>query len=63
MSALLTLAEVAAVLRVHRSTVWRMCRDGDLPGAVLVRGQWRVPQSAVDLVVTPTGDRVRWAVR
>lgn len=40
-SELLTIAEVAAYLKLSRRTAWRWCKSGHLP-AVKVGHQWRV---------------------
>lgn len=37
---IMTLEEVAKYLRLHKSTVYRMAREGKLPGNK-VAGQWR----------------------
>ena len=37
---IMTLDEVARFLRLHKSTVYRMAREGRLPGNK-VAGQWR----------------------
>jgi len=42
----LTVAEVAAVMRVSKMTVYRMVHNGDLP-AVRVGRSFRVPERAV----------------
>ncbi len=42
----LTVAEVAAVMRVSKMTVYRMVHGGDLP-AVRVGRSFRVPENAV----------------
>jgi excisionase family DNA binding protein len=42
----LTVAEVAAVMRVSKMTVYRMVHGGDLP-AVRVGRSFRVPEQAV----------------
>lgn len=42
-----TVAEVAAVMRVSRMTVYRLVHSGELP-AVRVGRSFRVPQRAVD---------------
>jgi excisionase family DNA binding protein len=42
----LTVAEVAAVMRVSKMTVYRMVHSGDLP-AVRVGRSFRVPEKAV----------------
>jgi DNA binding domain, excisionase family len=43
---LLTIREVANILRVHTRTVYRMVQDGAI-GAIRVGTQWRVPESAL----------------
>ncbi|MBK6885762.1 MAG: helix-turn-helix domain-containing protein [Tetrasphaera sp.] len=42
----LTVAEVAAIMRVSKMTVYRMVHGGDLP-AVRVGRSFRVPEDAV----------------
>ena len=44
----LTVAEVAAVMRVSKMTVYRLVHNGDLP-AVRVGRSFRVPEQAVHL--------------
>ncbi|MDX1521293.1 MAG: helix-turn-helix domain-containing protein [Anaerolineae bacterium] len=41
---MLTIAEVAAYLKLSRRTAWRWCKNGRLP-AFRVGRQWRVAQS------------------
>jgi len=43
----LTVAEVAAVMRVSKMTVYRLLHSGELPG-VRVGRSFRVPQDALD---------------
>ncbi len=43
----LTVAEVAAVMRVSKMTVYRLVHSGELP-AVRVGRSFRVPEDAVD---------------
>ena len=43
----LTVAEVAAVMRVSKMTVYRLVHGGDLP-AVQIGRSYRVPERAVD---------------
>lgn len=38
----LTIPEVCELLRLGERTVYTMCRDEKLPGAVKVGNQWRV---------------------
>ena len=52
----LTVAEVAAIMRVSSMTVYRMVHAGELP-AVRFGRSYRVPESAVvDLVQRPAAD-------
>jgi excisionase family DNA binding protein len=46
-SVLMTIGEVARYLRIHRSTVYRLVRKGELP-AFKVGDQWRFDKSRVD---------------
>jgi excisionase family DNA binding protein len=46
-SALLTVKEVAEILRVSQPTVLRMIDDGELR-AIRVRNQWRIRRSDLD---------------
>jgi len=45
---MLSVEETAAALSVHRRTVLRYIRKGELPGAVHFPGEWRIPQATVD---------------
>ena len=42
MPELLTIPETCALLRLGERTVYQMAREGRLPGATKVGGQWRV---------------------
>lgn len=45
--------EVAALLALSRRTIYRMMRDGRLPGIKLGAGPWRIPrETLVDLLQT-----------
>ena len=50
-SDLLTLAEAAAYLRVHRRTMARLLRQGVVPGTKIGR-QWRVRKADLEATVT-----------
>ena len=50
---LLTVSEVAAFLRINKSTVYRMAKQGRLP-ATRVGRQWRFRKSVLDSLVEPT---------
>lgn len=47
---LLTVAEVAAYLKLSRRTAWRWCKSGHLP-AFKVGHQWRIAQRDLDAFV------------
>ena len=44
---ILTLQDVARLLKVHEKTVYTMARSGELPG-FKVRGQWRFKRADLD---------------
>jgi excisionase family DNA binding protein len=44
----LTIKEVAALLKLAEKTVYSMAQQGELP-AFKVRGQWRIRRSELDL--------------
>ena len=39
---LMTIPEVATLLRLAERTVYDMCRGGRIPGVAKVGGQWRI---------------------
>jgi excisionase family DNA binding protein len=44
---ILTIRDVAALLKIGEKTAYTMAQDGDLPG-FKVRGQWRFRRSDID---------------
>ena len=44
---IMTVREVAAYLRVHTSTIYRLCKRKEIP-AFRVGGDWRFRRSAID---------------
>ena len=44
--------EVAALLNVHRRTIYRMIRDGRLPGVTMDQRPRRIPRDAVAALAT-----------
>ena len=44
---IMTLAEVAKYLRVHKSTIYRMAREGNIPSSK-VANQWRFRKARID---------------
>lgn len=55
---LLTVQEVAVLLRVSDESVYRLCRNGRLR-ATRVGGLWRIPREAVDELLRAGQDEVR----
>jgi len=55
---LLTIAEVAAYLKLSRRTAWRWCKNGHLP-AFKVGHQWRVAQQDLEDFVSQHGRLAR----
>ena len=52
---ILTIAEVAQILRLHRNTVYRLVKRGDLPG-FKVGDNWRVDEEALRMVLARESD-------
>jgi excisionase family DNA binding protein len=50
----LTIGEVAEMLRVHPTTVYRLLKRGDIPG-FKIGGNWRVSVNALDRWVSEMG--------
>jgi len=48
MDDLLTVGEVAAILRVHINTVYRMLHDRRLTGWFRVGGDWRISRKTIE---------------
>lgn len=57
MNDILTIKEVADYLRLSRTTVWRWCNEGKLPGFKVGRG-WRVHRSHVQKMVRQTSKEI-----
>lgn len=53
---ILTLQEVAAYLRVHRSTLYRMIQRGELP-VFRVGADYRITRYALDRWLTKLGEK------
>ena len=54
---ILTIREVATLLRIGEKTAYTMAQSGDLPG-FKVRGQWRFRRSDVDAWIDARTRRV-----
>lgn len=52
---LLTIAEVAAYLKISRRTAWRWCKNGRLPAGKVGR-QWRISRNALRKIVSSRGE-------
>jgi excisionase family DNA binding protein len=50
----LTIGEVAKMLRVHPTTVYRLLKRGDIPG-FKIGGNWRVGVNALDRWMSAMG--------
>ena len=50
----LTIGEVAEMLRVHPTTVYRLLKRGDIPG-FKIGGNWRVSVSVLDRWMSEVG--------
>ena len=44
---IMTLDEVAKYLRIHKSTVYRMTKEGKIP-AIKIGNQWRFKKNKID---------------
>jgi excisionase family DNA binding protein len=49
---ILTVPEVATILRVPKSTIWTMCRDGRLPHVRLSKRSYRLRRRDVEGFLT-----------
>ena len=47
----LTVTEVAEILRVHSTTIYRLVKRGELPG-FKIGGNWRINRASLDLWLT-----------
>jgi len=45
---IMTVHEIADFLRVHPSTIYRLIKDGTLPGMFRVGADWRIRQDALE---------------
>ena len=52
--AVLTIGEVAEMLRVHPTTVYRLLKRGDIPG-FKIGGNWRVSVNALERWMSEMG--------
>jgi excisionase family DNA binding protein len=48
LASVLTITEVAEILRMHSSTIYRLVKRGDLPG-LKIGAVWRVNRESIDL--------------
>ena len=44
---LLTISEAAALLRIHRKTMYKLVKSGEIY-AVCLGGQWRIPREEIE---------------
>jgi len=52
--AVLTIGEVAEILRVHPTTIYRLLKRGAIPG-FKIGGNWRISASALDRWIPEVG--------
>ena len=52
--AVLTIGEVAEMLRLHPTTVYRLLKRGDIPG-FKIGGNWRISVTALDRWMSELG--------
>ncbi|WP_293783613.1 helix-turn-helix domain-containing protein [uncultured Aeromicrobium sp.] len=50
---MLTVREVAEVLRESTVTTSRRCKRGEFPGAIKTGKKWLIPRTAVDALLNP----------
>jgi len=55
---ILTIRDVAALLKIGEETAYTMAQDGDLPG-FKVRGQWRFRRSDIDAWISDQVEQAR----
>lgn len=55
---ILTIRDVAALLKIGEKTAYTMAQDGDLPG-FKVRGQWRFRRSDIDAWISEQVEQAR----
>ena len=59
---IMTLDEVAKYLRIHKSTVYRMTKEGKIP-AIKIGNQWRFKKNKIDEWLSKQGDRKEKALK
>ena len=52
----LTITEVAEILRLHSTTIYRLVKRGELPG-FKIGGNWRINRESLDLWLTAKSPR------
>ena len=61
MDTFLTISEVSVLLRLGQRTVYELCRQGRLGGAIKIGGQWRVDRTAQEAWVRQGGGHLKEA--
>lgn len=61
MDTFLTIPEVSVLLRLGQRTVYELCRQGRLGGAIKIGGQWRVERTALEAWVRQGGGHLKEA--
>jgi excisionase family DNA binding protein len=49
----ITAKDVADELGVHRNTVYKLIKRGEIPGARKIGGEWRIPRWSLDEMGEP----------
>jgi excisionase family DNA binding protein len=50
---IITIKEVAKLMRVSERTIYRMLKEGRLPCAIKFGGSWRFPKSKIEELLYP----------
>ncbi len=57
---LMTVEEVAILLRVSDSTIRRLAQDGEIPGSMKVGGSWRFNRGRISDMIEGDLNHVAW---
>jgi len=56
LGSVLTVTEVAEILRMNSTTIYRLVKNGAIPG-VKIGGNWRISKASLDLWLSAKGVR------
>jgi len=54
LGSVLTVTEVAEILRMNSTTIYRLVKNGSIPG-VKIGGNWRISKASLDLWLSAKG--------